>query len=122
MDITTERRQEARTILGELARSIDRRLSVEVREIPGQERVLVKLTHGRHHTQTELGIDAVLESREDAVARTDLRLRLKRAADTMLFRPMPDHRITVQPIAPPGGPGMRGGQGARSGQGGRGRR
>jgi hypothetical protein len=123
MDDTAERRQEARVILGDLARSIDRRLSLEVREVPGQDRVGVKLTQGRHTTQIELSIDAVLETREDAVARTELRLKLKRAADTMSFRPMPDHRMTVKPIAPPGGPGMRGGQGMRGGyQGGRGRR
>ena len=62
MDTVAERRQEARVILGELARSIDRRLAVEVRETPGnEERLIVKLTHGRLHTQTEVGTDAVLE-------------------------------------------------------------
>lgn len=125
MDSAAERRQEARVILAELARSIDRRLAVEVREIQGnEERLLVKLTHGKHQTQTEVGTEAVLETRDDAVARTELRLRLKRAADTMLFRPMPDHRMSVKPIpvAPPGGPGARGGHGMRGGQGARGRR
>jgi hypothetical protein len=125
MDTVAERRQEARVILVELARSIDRRLAIEVRETAGQERVIVKLTHGRHTTQTEVGVDAVLDTREDAVARNDLRLRLKRAADTMLFRPMPDHRLSVKPIPvpPPGGQGARSGQGGmRGGQGARGRR
>jgi len=127
MDTVAERRQEARVILVELARSIDRRLAVEVREIQGnEERLIVKLTHGKLHTQTEVATDAVLETREDAVARTELRLRLKRAADTMLFRPMPDHRMSVKPIPvpPPGGQGMRGGQGGMRGgpQGFRGRR
>ena len=126
MDNAAEHRQEARIILGELARSIDRRLSLEVREIQGnEERLIVKLTHGRLHTQTEVAIDAVRETLEDAVARTELRLRLKRAADTMLFRPMPDHRMSVKPIPvpPPGGQGQRGGQGMRGGgQGFRGRR
>jgi|SRR5688572_9333100 hypothetical protein len=125
MDTAAERRQEARIILGELARSIDRRLTVEVREVQGQERVVVKLTHGRHQTQTEVSVDSVLETREDAVARTELRLRLKRAADNMLFRPMPDHRLSVKPIPvpPPGGQARGGGHGMRGGgQGGRGRR
>jgi len=36
----------------------------------------VKLTHGRLHTQTEVGTDAVIETREDAVARTELKLDL----------------------------------------------
>jgi len=38
------------------------------------------------------------------MARNELRLRLKRATDTMLFKPMPDHRLAnVKPPAPPGG-------------------
>jgi hypothetical protein len=40
---------------------------------------------------------------EGAVERNELRLRLKRATDTMLFKPMPDHRLAVKPVAPPGG-------------------
>jgi len=37
------------------------------------------------------------------VARNELRLRIKRAADTLRFRPMPDHRLVVKPLPPPGG-------------------
>ena len=37
------------------------------------------------------------------MAKNELRLRLKRVTDTMLFKPMPDHRIAVKPVAPPGG-------------------
>ncbi len=38
------------------------------------------------------------------MARNELRLRLKRATDTMLFKPMPDHRLAdVKPVPPPGG-------------------
>jgi fructose-1-phosphate kinase PfkB-like protein len=49
-----EARQEARRILLDIARSIDRRLDVEVREIPGQERIHVTLTHGQHKSHTEM--------------------------------------------------------------------
>jgi len=38
------------------------------------------------------------------MARNELRLRVKRATDTMLFKPMPDHRLAgVKPVPPPGG-------------------
>jgi hypothetical protein len=53
---------------------------------------------------------AVLASNDDAVARTDGRLGIMRAADTLRFRPMPDHRLAVKPLPPPGGQGSpRGG-------------
>lgn len=96
-------RQEARRIIAELARVVDRRLGVEVREVPGQERLRLELTHGTHHSQVELQVGAVLAAAQDSVARNELRLRLKRATDTMLFRPMPDHRLSVKSIPPPGG-------------------
>jgi hypothetical protein len=96
-------RQEARRIIAEVARAVDRRLAVEVRDIPGQERLKLALTHGTHHGQIELGLASVLAASGDAMARNELRLRLKRANDTMLFRPMPDHRLDVKPVAPPGG-------------------
>jgi hypothetical protein len=96
-------RQEARRIIAEAARAVDRRLAVEVRELPGHERLQLALTHGSHHTQIELAVGAVLAAGDSAVARNELRLRLKRATDTMLFRPMPDHRLSVKPVAPPGG-------------------
>ncbi len=123
--MTTERqvaeaRQEARKIIHELARSIDRRLGVEVRDVPGQERVQVSLTHGTRHGQIELAIGAVLATSGDAVARNELRLRIKRASDTMQFRPMPDHRLSVKPLPPPGGQGSPrgGGRGGPPGRGG----
>ena len=37
----------------------------------------------------------VLGSTGSPMARNELRLRLKRVTDTMLFKPMPDHRIAV---------------------------
>jgi len=46
---------------------------------------------------------AVMAAGEGAIERNELRLRLKRATDTMLFKPMPDHRLAVKPVAPPGG-------------------
>jgi hypothetical protein len=98
-----EARQEARKILLDLAHSIDRRLDVEVRDIPGQERLEVTLTHGQKHSHTELAIATVLAAPADAVAKHELRLRLKRVADAMLFRPMPNHRVSVKPVPPPGG-------------------
>jgi len=117
-----EARQEARRIIHELARSIDRRLGVEVRDLPGQERLQVSLTQGQRHGQIEVAIPTVLASQQDAVARNELRLKIKRASDTLLFRPMPDHRLSVKPIAPPGGQsGPRGG-GGRGPGGPRGRR
>ena len=45
-NVLSETRQEALKILLDLAKSIDRRLDVEVREIPGQDRLAVTLTHG----------------------------------------------------------------------------
>ena len=112
-----EARQEARKILLDLAKSIDRRLDVEVRDIPGQERLQVTLTHGQKHSHTELAIATVLAAPADAVAKHELRLKLKRVADTMLFRPMPNHRVSVTPVPPPGGQqaprGVGGGRGRR---------
>ena len=105
-----EARVEARRIIGDLARSIDRRLGVEVRDAAGQGRLQVTLSHGVRHGQIEVKLPDVLATLDDAMARQALRLRIKRAADTMLFRPMPDHRMSVKPVAPPGGqPGSRGG-------------
>lgn len=95
-------RQEARRIIAEVARAVDRRLAVEVREQPG-ERLQLMLTHGSHHGHIELAVGSVLAAGENAVARNELRLRLKRATDTMLFKPMPDHRLAVKPVPPPGG-------------------
>ena len=60
----------------------------------------------------------MLQSTDDAVARNELRLRIKRAADTLRFRPMPDHRLSVKPLPPPGRPG----DAARRRAAGRGRR
>ncbi len=98
-----EARQEARKILLDLAHSIDRRLDVEVRDIPGHERLHVTLTHGQKHSHTELSLQAVLAAPADAVSKHELKLKLKRVADTMLFRPMPNHRVSVKPVPPPGG-------------------
>jgi hypothetical protein len=99
----SDERQETRRIIAEVARAVDRRLAVEVRELPGGERLQLILTHGTHHAQIELLLVAVLGAAENPMARNELRLRLKRATDTMLFKPMPDHRIAVKPVAPPGG-------------------
>ncbi len=97
-------RQEVRRIVAEVARAVDRRLGVEVRELPRGERLQLILTHGSHQTQTEVPISAVLAAAESPVARNELRLRVKRATDTMLFKPMPDHRLAdVKPVPPPGG-------------------
>jgi hypothetical protein len=96
------RQQEVRKIVGDVARAVDRRLAVEVRELP-QDRLHIGLTHGTHHGETELAVAAVLAAAENAIARNELRIRIKRATDTMLFRPMPDHRIDVKPVVPPGG-------------------
>ena len=72
--------------------------------MPGGERVHLVLTHGTHHTQTEVPVTAVLAAAESPMARNELRLRVKRATDTMLFKPMPDHRLAdVKPVPPPGG-------------------
>jgi hypothetical protein len=99
----TDERQEARRIIAEVARAVDRRLAVEVRELPGGERLQLGLTHGSHHTHIELAVAAVMAAAGSAISRNELRLRLKRATDTMLFRPMPDHRLAVKPVPPPGG-------------------
>ena len=54
--------------------------------------------------QTEVPVTAVLAATESPMARNELRLRVKRTTDTMLFKPMPDHRLTdVKPVPPPGG-------------------
>jgi len=99
-----DERHEVRRIIAEVARAVDRRLAVEVRERPGATRLQLVLTHGTHHTQTEVLVTAVLAAAESPMARNDLRLRLERATDTTLFKPMPDHRLTdVKPVAPPGG-------------------
>jgi hypothetical protein len=100
--MSENRQQEVRKILGDIARAVDRRLVIEVRELP-QERVHVALTHGNRRGQIELGVPTVLGAAGDAVARNELRLRVKRATDTMLFRAVPDHRLNVKPVAPPGG-------------------
>ena len=113
--VLSEARQEALKILLDLAKSIDRRLDVEVREIPGQERLAVTLTHGQKRSHTELAIATVLDAPADAVAKHELKLKLKRVADAMLFRPMPNHRVSVKSVPPPGGQqtprGMGGGRG-----------
>jgi hypothetical protein len=99
-----EDRQEARRIIAELARAVDRRLAVEVREVPGGARLELVLSHGTRQGHIEVTVAAVLATADSAVARNELRLRLKRATDTMLFKPMPDHRLAdVKPVAPPGG-------------------
>jgi len=99
-----DERHEVRRIIAEVARAVDRRLAVEVRELPGAERLQLILTHGTHQTQTEVPVTAVLAAAESPMARNELRLRLKRATDTMLFKPMPDHRLAdVKPVPPPGG-------------------
>jgi len=103
-DAMAEERQEVRRIIAEVARAVDRRLAVEVRELPGGERLQLMLSHGSHQTQTEVPVSAVLAAGESPMARHELRLRLKRATDTMLFKPMPDHRLAdVKPVPPPGG-------------------
>ena len=99
-----DERQEVRRIIAEVARAIDRRLAVEVRELPVGERVQLVLTRGIHHTQTEVPVASVLAAAESPTARNELHLRVKRATDTMLFKPMPDHRLAgVKPVPPPGG-------------------
>src|SRR5262245_26265886 len=98
-----EMRGDVRRIIADVARAVDRRLAVEVREVPGQDRLQLVLTHGSRHAQIELTVAAVLAAEATAVGRNELRLRLKRAMDTMLFRPMPDHRLSVKPVPPPGG-------------------
>src|SRR5438552_18768195 len=100
----TDSRQEVRRIITATARAVDRRLAAEVREVPGQERLEVSLTHGTHHAHIDVAIRAVMAANEDAVARNELRLRLKRACDTMLFRPMARHPLALRPVPAPGGP------------------
>jgi len=99
----TQARQEARRILMELARSIDRKLTIEVRDAGTEGRLHVALKHGSHQGQIELATQTIIDSEDDAVPRNELRLRLKRAFDQMLFRPMPNHRQTVKsvPVPPP---------------------
>ena len=63
---STEVRQHARRILLELARTINRRLSVEVREIPGKQRLQVSLSHGAQRGQIELALKTVLGADDDA--------------------------------------------------------
>jgi len=46
--IMPDERQEVRRIIAEVARAVDRRLAVEVRELPGGERLQLVLTHGTH--------------------------------------------------------------------------
>ena len=75
-----DERHEVRRIIAEVARAVDRRLAVEVRELPGHERLQLVLTHGTHHTQTEVPMTAVLAAAESPMARNELRLRLKRSS------------------------------------------
>jgi hypothetical protein len=106
-------RLEARKVIGDVVRTLDRRLSAEVRDA-GEERLQLALSHGSRHGQVEVKVADVMAAVDDTVARNALRLRIKRAADTMLFRPMPDHRLSVKAIAPPGGQtAPRGGRGRR---------
>src|SRR3989442_12031835 len=96
--------QEVGRIIAEVARAIDRRLAAEVCELPVGERVQLVLTRGIHHTQTEVPVASVLAAAESPIARNDLRLLVKRATGTMLFKPMPGHRLAdVKPVPPPGG-------------------
>ena len=104
-------RVEARRILGDVARQLDRKLAVELRDIPGHdERVQVTLTHGAKQHHVELKMDEIMAAGDDSVAWHGLKLRLKRTLDTMLFRKVPDHRVTVSAnaIPPPPVGGMRG--------------
>ena len=108
-----EERLEARKLLAELARHIDRRLVIEVRDLPGEGRLQVALQHGRQKGSLELQKAAIGAATDDPVARNELRLKLKRAADQMLFRPMPDHRLSVKPLPAPGGQTTPRGRGGR---------
>ena len=92
-----------RRILGDVARAIDRRLVIEVHELPGHDRLRLTLSQAGRHAEMELPVQTVLGAAANTVARNELRLRVKRTADTMLFRKMPDHRIAVKPLPPPGG-------------------
>jgi len=55
-----DERQEARRIIAEVARAVDRRLAVEVRELASGGRLQLVLTHGSHQAQTEVPVTAVL--------------------------------------------------------------
>jgi hypothetical protein len=91
---------------------------VEVRDLPGQDRLQVSLAQGQKRGQIEVTIPAVLATAQDAVARNELRLKIKRASDSLLFRRMPDHRLSVKPLPPPGGQSAPRGRSA-GGRGGR---
>lgn len=107
----SERRVEARRILGDIARQIDRKLTVDVRDIPGnEERVQVTLAQGQKSHQVELRLDEIMNAADDSALWHALKLRIKRTADAMTFRKIPDHRSTVKatpipPQAPAGGRG-----------------
>lgn len=109
METEQAARQEARRIIVDVARVIDRRLAVEVRDLPGEGRLQLHLAQGGKHAQLEIKMDDVLSAADDTMARNQLRLRIKRASDAMLFRPMPNHRVQVKSIPPPGGPHGHGG-------------
>lgn len=118
-DTQSQARQEARRVLMDLARLIDKRLVIEVRDATTEGRLHVSLKNGQRHGNIELATQAILDSEDDAVARNELRLRLKRASDQMMFRPMPNHRATVKsvPVPPPGNAtGRGGGRGATGGR------
>ena len=75
----SEERVEARRILGDVARQLDRKLSVECRDIPGNEdRLQVTITHGAKHHQVEFRMVEIMAAGDDTVARHELKLRLKR--------------------------------------------
>src|SRR5436309_13319601 len=94
-------RQEVRRILADVARAVDRRLAVEVRELPGGTRLRLVLTHGTHQTQTEVPVTAGLAAAKSPMARNELRLRPKRATDTTHIKPRPDRRRADGKHAPP---------------------
>src|SRR5438034_1170933 len=77
-----DERHEVRRIIAEVARAVDRRLGVEVRELPRGERLQLILTYGSHQTQTEVPISAVLAAAESPVARNELRLRARSASSS----------------------------------------
>jgi hypothetical protein len=83
--VLSEARQEALKILLDLAKAIDRRLDVEVREIPGQERLAVTLTHGQKSSHTELAIAAVLDApgRRRGQARAQAEAQARRRRDAL---------------------------------------
>src|SRR5689334_22567444 len=61
-----DERQETRRIIAEVARAVDRRLAVEVRELPGGERLQLILTHGTRHGHDALQADARPSHRREA--------------------------------------------------------